>query len=379
MPQLDLRNTVCLAVTYVQAASCHIPFIHHATLVCLSQPSTEATAVLCCAVLCFAALRCPVLCCAEGAVTRRQWPGCLPMGTGKREGCECSVRTVCKCVVLGGNRGKGRPGGHPLGLCCQARSSCRTPSRSACWCRRSSCNTHAIVLFGPKRAFSNVPRDLAWAYQTLMDFSMTWWRNSVPSVWGPQHSMRARYMEGVHNVAAHCSRTAGSQSWLHTEAAQFPTLRSSHSASRWRASRAHEIRPSTPRGGAPFLVVLHIGGTSCLAPCYDEVRQDSHSWDDVYAVRRYMVLRVTIKPVEGEATSRCVVGPPTSLISDPRRYGGLLLQPVAQRRGGKLALVLVGHQGEEREGAAEEPREVHLRQILRRRIHPDIKVRATAW
>ena len=25
--------------------------------------------------------------CAEGAVTKRQWPGCLPTGTGKREGC----------------------------------------------------------------------------------------------------------------------------------------------------------------------------------------------------------------------------------------------------------------------------------------------------
>ena len=30
---------------------------------------------------------CGVVCCAEGAVTRRQWPGCLPTGTGKREGC----------------------------------------------------------------------------------------------------------------------------------------------------------------------------------------------------------------------------------------------------------------------------------------------------
>ena len=64
----------------------------------------------------------------------------------------------------------------------------------------------------PGRAFSNVARALAWAYQTLTDSSMTWRMNSVPSVWGPEHSMWARCMEGVRNAAAHCSRTAGSHS-----------------------------------------------------------------------------------------------------------------------------------------------------------------------
>ena len=29
------------------------------------------------------------------------------MGTGKREGCVCSVRAVCKCVIIGGKCGKG--------------------------------------------------------------------------------------------------------------------------------------------------------------------------------------------------------------------------------------------------------------------------------
>ena len=60
---------------------------------------------------------------------------------------------------------------------------------SACWCRRSSCNTHAIVLFGPSRAFSSVARALVWAYHTLMDSSMTWCTNSVPSVWGLEQSV----------------------------------------------------------------------------------------------------------------------------------------------------------------------------------------------
>ena len=88
-----------------------------------------------------------------------------------------------------------------------------------------------------------------------------------------------------------------------------------------------------------------------------------------------MALLVIVEPVKGEATPLCVVRPPSSLISGPRRNGGLTLQPVAQRCGGKLALVPVGHRGEKGEGAAEEPCEVHLRWLLRRRIHSDIEVR----
>ena len=40
---------------------------------------------------------CGVVWCGEGAVTRRQWPGCLPMGIGKREGwvSKCSVLSAC--------------------------------------------------------------------------------------------------------------------------------------------------------------------------------------------------------------------------------------------------------------------------------------------
>ena len=77
----------------------------------------------------------------------------------------------------------------------------------------------------------------------------------------------------------------------------------------------------------------------------------------------------------GAGTTRCVVSFPTSLISNPRWNGGLCLQPVAHRCGGKLALAPVGCRGEEREGAAEEPRQVHLRRILHRRIHTGVKVR----
>ena len=64
--------------------------------------------VLCCVVLCCVVLCCVVLCCvvlrgvvwcAEGAVTRRQWLGCLPMGTGKQEGC-VSKCALCASVLL---------------------------------------------------------------------------------------------------------------------------------------------------------------------------------------------------------------------------------------------------------------------------------------
>ena len=48
-------------------------------------------------------------------------------------------------------------------------------------------------------------RALAWAYQTPMHSSMTLCMNSVPSVWGQEHSMWACCMEGVRKAAAHCS------------------------------------------------------------------------------------------------------------------------------------------------------------------------------
>ena len=51
--------------------------------------------VLCCVVLCCVVLCCVVLCCAEGAITKRQRPGCLPTGTGKRAGlCVLCARCV---------------------------------------------------------------------------------------------------------------------------------------------------------------------------------------------------------------------------------------------------------------------------------------------
>ena len=67
--------------------------------------------------------------------------------------------------------------------------------------------------------------------------------------------------------------------------------------------------------------------------------QDSHGGDVVHAVRCNMALLAAIEPVEGESTPRRVVRSPSGLIAGPRRYGGPILQPVAQCRWGELALV----------------------------------------
>ena len=90
---------------------------------------------------------CGVVWYAEGAVTKRPWPGCLPTGTGKREGCVCSTRTARKCVVYGRKRGsrgnldviplvtvviRGAPAVLPLSPPAGAGAALTTPTPSCC-------------------------------------------------------------------------------------------------------------------------------------------------------------------------------------------------------------------------------------------------------
>ena len=105
------------------------------------------------------------------------------------------------------------------------------------------------------------------------------------------------------------------------------------------------------------------------------MHQDNHRGHVVHAVRRDAALLVAIEPVKVESTPRRVVCSPSGLIAGPRRYGGPILQPVAQPRWAELALVPVGHLGEEGEGAPEEPRQVYLWRLLRRCINTDVQVR----
>ena len=88
-----MRQVWC-PVTLHCVVACCVVLCHRVSSCAVLCRSVLCCAVLCCAVLCCVVLglRCVVLCCvvlycAEGAVTRRQWPGCLPTGTGKREGC----------------------------------------------------------------------------------------------------------------------------------------------------------------------------------------------------------------------------------------------------------------------------------------------------
>ena len=183
-------------------------------------------------------------------------PGCLPTGTGNRAG--LCVLCVCRAKVCRPRQGEGesgRPGQFASGDRAYSRRSRCTPSLSACWCRRSSCNAHATVLPGPRRAFSIVARALAWAYQIRTDSFTTWRRNSVPSEWGPVHSRWASCMEGVHRAAP----TAPAQ-WVPTAGdARGPpaappsggaTLRGAGGLAPTRA-----FEPGRPTGGAPSQAV----------------------------------------------------------------------------------------------------------------------------
>ena len=90
---------------------------------------------------------CGVVWCAKGAVTRRQWPGCLPTGTGKRAGlCVLCARRVYVCRPRWGEGEPGRPGRPALGDRPHSRSSRCTPSRcGVVWCGVVWCAEGAVT------------------------------------------------------------------------------------------------------------------------------------------------------------------------------------------------------------------------------------------
>ena len=180
----------------------------------------------------------------------RQWPGCLPTGTGKRAGlCVLCARRVYVCRSWRREGEPGRPGRLALGDRSYSRSPRCTPSRSACWCRRSSCNALAIVLPGPRRAFSSVARALAWAYQTRMD---------------PGGPAALRGSAGLlpSAPAQPAPIAGGAPGPLVVPPSGRATLRAAGGP-----APIHGIEPSRPTGGALFRVALRKGGTWYPAPC----------------------------------------------------------------------------------------------------------------
>ena len=148
-----------------------------AVLCCVVLCCVCVVLCLCCVVLCCAVLCCVVLCCVG-------LKALLPEGNGRdvyprlqvNGRAVCIVRVPCVSVRLLAVRGGGGVGETWMSPTRRILSSQKFTLHSLSLrllCRRSSYNTHAIVLLGPRRAFSNVARALAWAYHTLMDFLMT--------------------------------------------------------------------------------------------------------------------------------------------------------------------------------------------------------------
>ena len=136
----------------------------------------------------------------------------------------------------------------------------------------------------------------------------------------------------------------------------------------------HGTGPSRPRGGAPFPVALRIGGTLCPAPCYGETtgapRQSSLGCCPCGALI-YGAASPCQNSQGGGHSSACNWPPNEPHIQPAPEWSPA---PATNRsvHWGKADTVPVGYRGENGEGAAEEPCEVHLRWILH---YSDIKVR----
>ena len=108
--------------------------------------------VLCCVVLCCVVLSCVVLCCVVLCCVVPK--ALLPQGNGQdvyprvlvNGRAMCLARAACVSVwLLAERRVLGKPGCHTPSNYYHPRSPRCTPSLSACWCRRSSCNTRHCV------------------------------------------------------------------------------------------------------------------------------------------------------------------------------------------------------------------------------------------
>ena len=162
-----------------------------------------------------------------------------------------------------------------------------------------------MVLPGPRRALSFLARALAWAYQTLMDSSMTLRMNLVPSVCGPEHgSLHGGGTQGRRpQLVAH--RFCPFPHLVVEPVRQQPASRPPHMGldrAGPNVGRRFGLRSTEEAHGVQHRV--SVGGPVC---------EHSHRGDVVHAGRRNVALLVTIEPFEGRSTPRRVFCSPLGL------------------------------------------------------------------
>ena len=146
---------------------------HTSVCVCVCVRARACVRALVCVCVCVGA-RAHV--CAEGAVTKRQWPGwSCRQENASREGC-VSKRALCVVCVARLVRLGIRL---PLQRWPQPKAVRGIPCRSAWRCSWGSGNAHAIVPPGPAWALMRPSRALACANQTRCDSNNTCRMNCV--------------------------------------------------------------------------------------------------------------------------------------------------------------------------------------------------------
>ena len=282
--------------------------------------------VVWCGVVWCGVVWCGVVWCAEGAITRRQWLGCLPTDTGTWEGCVYNARTLCKCADIGVKRRVGE--------------TWRAPTRRLLSAQKLPLHSLSLRLLVQAQLLQH-PRHPAVRAQAGLQQRGTplgvgvsgsnGFLDDVAYELSPQRvGPRAFHVGPLHGGGAQRSRPLFQNSRLPQLVVHRHSPTPHLLVQRFRESPASRpplvgLGRAGPKVGRRFWLcpTEEACGIQHRVVVGGPVRQDSHRGDVVYTVRRYMALLVTVEPVEGEATPRHVVRAPSSLISHPRRNRGL--------------------------------------------------------
>ena len=177
--------------------------------------------------------------CAEGAATKRQWPGCLPTGTGKREGRGCCAHAVC-CVcplvltalpICGGCRSCVAGGAHVL-----------APAAVRWWrCLRRAppFSLGAVALWAGRAVLPTALRAGAAAVLLLVLLRRCYWHRRLTS---PRYQSR-----GYGGATPWSSSAAAGKPWLVATVAPPPR------------SLCGSLQPALPRYQGAIGVMLDPG------------------------------------------------------------------------------------------------------------------------